>query len=61
MLSRHEGLVFEVLCLMSVAYLTNTIYQMQEKIEKICTHENRINFITKTGTTHGEHRNRERG
>ena len=32
-----------------------------KKIKKICTYENRINFITKMGTTHGEHRNRERG
>ena len=60
-LSSHAGLVFEVLCLMSVAYLSNTIYQIQEKIKKICTYENRINFITKMGTAHEEHRNREGG
>ena len=47
--SSHAGLVFEVLCLMSVAYLSNTIYQMQKKRKKICTYENRINFITKWG------------
>ena len=47
-LSSHVGLVFEVLCLMSVAYLSNTIYQIQKKT-KLCTHENRINFITKWG------------
>ena len=60
-LSRYAGLVFEVLCILSVAYLSNTIYQMQEKIKKICTYENRINFITKMGTTHREHKNREIG
>ena len=37
---------FRSLCKMSVAYLSNTIKQMQEKkIKKICTYENRINFI----------------
>ena len=46
-LSSHAGLVFEVLCLMSIAYLSNTIYQVQKKIKKICTYEDRINFITK--------------
>ena len=61
MLSSHAGLVFDVLCLMNVAYLSNTINQMQEKIKKICTYENRIIFMTKMGTTHGEHRYRERG
>ena len=48
-LNSHAGLVFEVLCILSVAYLSNTIYQMQEKIKKICTYENRINLITKWG------------
>ena len=47
-LSSHAGLVFEVLCLMSVAYLSTTIYQIQ-KIKKICIYENIINFITKWG------------
>ena len=28
---QYAGLVFEVMCLMSVAYLSNTIYQMHEK------------------------------
>ena len=46
MLSSHAGLVFEVLCLMSVAYLSNTGCQMQEKI---CTYEHRINCIIKWG------------
>ena len=46
-LSCHAGLVLEVLCLMSVAYLSNTIYQIHKK--KICTFENIINFITKWG------------
>ena len=53
-LSSHAGIVFEVLCLMSVAYLSNTVNQMQEK--NICTNEKRINFITKMRATHGEHR-----
>ena len=48
-LSSHAGLVFEVWCLMSIAYLSNTIYQVQKKIKKICTYEDRINFITKWG------------
>ena len=62
MLSSHAGLVFEVLCLNSVAHLSNTIYQMQEKnIKKICIYENRIHFITTIGTNHGEHRYMERG
>ena len=61
MLSSHAGLVFEVLCLMRVAYLCNTINQKQEKIKKICTYVNKTNFITKMETTNGEHRNRERG
>ena len=45
-LSSHAGLVFEVLCLMSVVYLSSRIYQIQ-KIKKICTYENRIDLITK--------------
>ena len=62
MLSSHAGLVFEGLCLMSVALLSNTIYQMQEKkIKKICSYKNRINSITKMGTGHGKQSNRERG
>ena len=36
------------LCLMSVAYLSNTILPNTKK-KKICTYENRINFITKWG------------
>ena len=53
-LSSHAGLVFEVLCLMSVAYLSNTIYQIQKiKMTKICTYENRIHFITKWGQPMG--------
>ena len=60
-LSCHVGLVFDVLCFLSVVYMSNTIYQMQEKIRKICTYENRNNLITKIRTTHGEHRYRERG
>ena len=47
-LGSHAGLVFEILCLMNVEYLSNTIYQMQQK-KIICTYENRINFITKWG------------
>ena len=31
MLTSHAGLVLEVFCLMIVASLSNTIYQMQEK------------------------------
>ena len=61
MLSSHAGLVFEAVCLTSVAYLSNTIYHIQEKIAKKCTYEHRINLITKKGDTHEEHRYRERG
>ena len=59
-LSSHAGFVIEVLRLMSGAYLYNTIYQMQKQNKKTCTYENIINLITKMGTTHGEHRGRER-
>ena len=36
-------------------------YVLPNAKKNICTYENIINFITKMETTHGKHRNRERG
>ena len=45
MLSSYAGLVFDVLYLMRVAYVFNTIYQMQEKIKKKINEHMRIELI----------------
>ena len=60
-LCSHARLVFEVLCLTSVAYVSDAIYQMQENNKEKNAHMGtEINFITKIGTTHGEHKYRDR-
>ena len=54
---RFQSFVFDKRCIFVQYDLPNA----RKKIKKICTYENRINFLTKMGTTHGENRNKESG